>query len=131
MAKLSRKRLAREITNLLIARPERKSEILRQTAAYLVQNKQADSAHLLLDDIANELFERQGLLSAQVRSAFGLNQTSRSKIVDMLKTATGAKSIELKEIVEPELIGGAIISTSGLELDASVKRQLRQLAGGM
>ncbi len=131
MAKLSRQRVARELARLIVAHPERQHELLRQTAAYLIQNKQTSSAHLLISDIANELLKNQGLLSAEVCSAFGLNQASRSNIVDMLKKATGATNIELNEAVEPELIGGVIVRTPKLELDASVKRQLVQLAGGI
>lgn len=49
----------------------------------------------------------------------------------MLKKATGAQNVELSETVEPELIGGVVIRTPQLELDASVKRRLTQIAGGI
>jgi F-type H+-transporting ATPase subunit delta len=87
--------------------------------------------HLLLGDIADELLAAEGTLSADVRSAFALTSASRDSIVAMLKRETGANTVELNETVEPELIGGVIITTPQLALDASIKRQLTQLAGGM
>lgn len=131
MAKLSRRRVAKEVVRLLIAHPEQKDKLLKQVAAYLVQTKQARAAHLLIDDIATELLDVRGSLSAQVYSALDLPDATRDSVVIMLKKATGATSVELSEVVDPSLIGGIIIRTPQLELDASVKRQLTQLAGGM
>lgn len=131
MAKLSRRRVAREIVRLLVANPARKNQLLQQTAAYLVQTKQTHAAHLLINDIADELLALQGSLSADVRTAFGLTGATRASVVAMLQTATGAKTVELTETVDPLLIGGIVVRTPQLELDASIKRQLTQLAGGM
>jgi F0F1-type ATP synthase delta subunit len=131
MAKLSRRRVARELVRLLKEQSARKNELLKMTAAYLIQTKQASSAHLLLQDIADELLASQHQLSAEVRSAFGLSNATREGIVAMLKRETGAKTVELSEIVEPELIGGVVIRTPQAQLDASVKRQLTQLAQGI
>lgn len=131
MAKLSRRRVAREVVRLLVAQPERKHTLLQQVAAYLIQTKQANQAHLLLGDIADELLAAEGTLSADVRSAFALTSASRDSIIAMLKRETNAKTVELNATVEPELIGGVIITTPQLALDASIKRQLTQLAGGM
>lgn len=131
MAKIARRRLAREVVRLLNEQPARKTELLQQVAAYLIETKQAHQAHLLLADIADELLQTQGSLSADVSTAFGLSQGSRQAIIDLLTRATGAKTVELNEHRDTSLIGGVVVRTSQLELDASVKRQLTQLAGGM
>lgn len=131
MAKLSRRRIACEVVRLLVANPARKDELLRQVAAYLIQTKQASQSHLLLGDIADELLAAEGMLSAEVRSAFALSDASRDNIITMLKRETGATTVELNQKIEPGLIGGVIITTPQFALDASIKRQLTQLAGGM
>lgn len=130
MAKLSRRKVAREVVRLISEQPTRQKEILLQTAAYLLQTKQAASAHLLLSDIAEELLKTKGHLSADVYTAFGLGDSSRDHVVAMLKRKTGAQTVELQERVTPEMLGGIKVRTSQLELDASIKRQLTQLAGG-
>lgn len=130
MAKLSRRRVAREIVRLISEQPDRQKEILEQTAAYLLQTKQVASAHLLLSDIADELLKTQGHLSADVHTAFGLGDSTRQSVISMLKRKTGAQTVELQEHITPAMIGGITVRTSELELDASIKRQLTQLAGG-
>lgn len=131
MPKLSRRRIARELVRLMGEQPGRSAELIRQTAAHLVYTKQTAAAHLLVNDIADELFERRGELSADVQTAFGLTGATRDGIVAMLKRRTGATTVNINESTDPSLIGGVVISTPGLQLDASVKRQLAQLAGGM
>lgn len=131
MSKLSRRRIARELTRLLIAHPERRSILLQQVAAYLVHHKQVNQLHLLVNDIADELLAQQKHVSADVTTAFGLKINSREHVVAMLKKATGAQTVALTETVDPSLIGGIVVRTPQLELDASVKRQLTQLAGGI
>lgn len=131
MPKLSRRRIAAQIVQLIATNPARQTQILQQTAAYLVQSKKAGEAHLLMLDIAQVLQQTQGLATAEVQSAFGLTGATRDNIVSMLKQVTGANSVELSETVKPELVGGVVIRTPEFELDASVKRHLAQIAGGM
>jgi F0F1-type ATP synthase delta subunit len=131
MAAIARRRLARELVRLLSEQPERKQQLITQTAAYLLQTKQAHQLHLLINDIADELLASQHHLSADVRTAFGLSDATRQEIVAMLQKATGAQTVELHETTEPELLGGVIVRTPKAELDASVKRQITQLAGGI
>jgi F0F1-type ATP synthase delta subunit len=130
MVKIARRRLARELVRLLTQQPARKDELLRQTAAYLLHTKQAHQLHLLMNDVADELTVA-GHLTAEVQSALGLSDDSRQAIIVMLQQTTGAKTVELTETTAPELLGGVVVRTPRFELNASVKRHLMQLAGGM
>ncbi|MGH7196344.1 MAG: F0F1 ATP synthase subunit delta [Candidatus Saccharimonadales bacterium] len=130
MAKISRRRLARELVRVLKEQPERRRDIVRQTAAYLIDTKQSGQAHLLVNDIADELMQTDAHLAAEIRSAFPLTQNARQNITATLKQQTGAKTVELSEEIMPELLGGVVVRAPGYELDASVRRQLKQITGG-
>jgi F0F1-type ATP synthase delta subunit len=134
MAKIGRRRLARELVRLLNEQlneqPDRKSVLLQMTAAYLVQTKQVNQAHLLINDIAEEILSSAKHLNANAYSAFELTDGSRQQIVDLLKEATGASSVELQEQLKPELIGGVVLTTPTMQLDASVVTRIKQIAGG-
>ncbi len=131
MAKLSRRRVAREWTRLLIAQPQRHAELVQQMGAYLVVHKMTNQLHLLANDVADELLIQQKHVSADIITAFGLTTDSRENVADLLRRVTGAVTVALTESINPELLGGIVIRTPQLELDASVKRQLTQLAGGI
>lgn len=131
MPKIARRRLAREIVRIIAQKPSYASTLLRQVAAYLLQTRQASQSHLLVADIADELLRTKGVLSAEVTTAFGLSNATRQQLTDLLIKSTGATSVELNEQTDASLIGGVVVRTSQLELDASVKRQLMQMAGGI
>ncbi len=48
-------------------------------------------------------------------------------ISDIVKKRLGAMSLEIEEKIDPELIGGFVVTIDGLVLDASVKRELNEL----
>jgi F-type H+-transporting ATPase subunit delta len=79
-------------------------------------------------DIANELQDLKGQLVASVSSARPLSAAAKSAIMAKLKNQTGANTVELNEQLNPELIGGIVVRTPKYELDASVRRQLNQIA---
>ena len=64
--------------------------------------------------------------SGAAKTASPLNGDSRSKILaEVAKLHNG--EVELKEIVDPEILGGFIPRMDDREIDASIKRQLRTL----
>lgn len=125
---IGRRRLAREIVRLLGEQPENRAHIIQMVAGYLVATKRANQAHLLVQDIADELYISGKHVSADVYQAFPAGTETDEAITTLLKQATGALSVELRHHQDPSLIGGVVVRTPRLELDASVKTQLKQIA---
>lgn len=128
MPKISRRRLAETTVRLLREQPKRRAEILRGVAAYLIEHKQTKQFDLLIKDIARELQQSEGVLLAEVHSALPLSAASRAEISTYLQNATGAKSVELEESVDPTLLSGVIVRTADQELDTTARAKLKQLA---
>jgi F-type H+-transporting ATPase subunit delta len=131
MANISRRRLAREVVRLLSEQPARRADIVQQLAGYVIDQKKVNQFDLLVADIADEIYLQQGHLSAEVDHAFDLAAETRAAITNLLTKTTGARTVELQTTKEPSLLGGVIIRTPRLELDASVRRKLKAIAGGM
>jgi len=126
--KLSRRTIARVIAAKLLAEPSKRKHWLQVTAAYLVEQRQADDVDLLVNDIAHELFEQSGHLAVDVVSARKLSDAVRGEIQTMLQASTSAKHVELSEHIDASLLGGLVARTPDAELDLSVRTQLKQLA---
>ncbi len=60
---------------------------------------------------------------------FPLEDSARSELTRYLQYATGAKTVELNEQVEEELLAGTIVRTATEELDTSARSRLNQLRG--
>jgi ATP synthase F1 delta subunit len=127
MAKISRRALARIVADKLSAPSADGPAIMRGVAAFLVENRMTADADVLINDIADELFNRSGRLVVEVTSAHTLTEEARANLVRYLKDSTAANKVEVHETVNEHLIGGLIAKTPSAELDVSVRSRLRQL----
>jgi F0F1-type ATP synthase delta subunit len=127
MPKVSRRRLASTTVALLRQDPKNQRHILETLAAYLITHKQQKHIDLLLLDIASELKRTDAHLYAEVTSAFPLDASARKELTSYLQQTTSAKTIELDESVDPELLSGTIVRTAEQELDTTARTKLTKL----
>lgn len=130
MVKISRRRVARKIAQLLVEQPKNRAQLVRQIAAYLVDTKQARSVDLLIQDIADEMYLQYKHLTVEAVSAFSLDNATKKTITTLLTEATGAKSIDLSSRIDPALLGGVIVHTPRQQFDASVRRKVNLIGYG-
>ena len=63
---------------------------------------------------------------AEVRSAIPLSDDQRSRLAEALGKATG-KTVEVKVVVDPTVLGGVVAQVGDTVIDGSVKTKLAQL----
>ena len=127
MRSVSRRRLASTVVDLLRQNPKDRQHIVQTLAAYLIVHKQQKRADVLLLDIASELERVDAHLYAEVVSAFSLDAAARDELTNYLRRATDARTVELNEHVESDLLAGAVIRTASQELDTSARTKLNRL----
>ncbi len=71
--------------------------------------------------------EAQGVIDAQVSSAYPLNETQCQQLVEGLKKRFG-KDVTLSVKIDASLIGGVVIRAGDLVIDGSAAGQLTRLA---
>ncbi len=62
-----------------------------------------------------------------ITTAVPMPEAEIKAIIDIVKKRLGAMTLEIEQKIDPELIGGFIVTIDGLVLDASVKRELNEL----
>lgn len=72
------------------------------------------------------LDEEQGIIEAQVRTAFPLDEAGAQPLVAKLERLTG-KKIRLQLQQDPSLIGGVVVRVGDTVYDGSVRQQLTAL----
>ncbi|MFM2113676.1 MAG: synthase subunit delta [Actinomycetota bacterium] len=84
----------------------------------------------LLPEVADALVKRASsekqLEVAEVRSAVSLNDTQKSRLAEVLSKATG-KKLNLKVVVDPNVIGGIVATVGDEVIDDSVRTRLDQV----
>lgn len=84
----------------------------------------------LLADIANAFIEayktHKNITTATVTTAIALTDPQKKAVVSLLNSQ-GKENVELKEIVNNEIIGGMILRVGDKQVDESIKRKLSNL----
>lgn len=95
---------------------------LRDVAAYLVATGRTREQELMIRDIEATLADR-GIVIADVASAYPLDQAITAHIAAL----TGAKSVALRQTVDPDLLGGIRIDVPGKRFDGTIAHKLTAL----
>lgn len=119
--RLSRRKIATYTADQLLAGVS-KRDVLRSVAAYLVDAKRTRELTLLVRDIEDVLAER-GHIVADVASAHPLNETLKAEI----KKLVGGSTLQLRELVESDLLGGVRVDVPGRRFDSTIRHKLTAL----
>lgn len=126
MAKrLSRRALATYIADEWVSGVDR-TKLVRQLAAYLVESRRTDEVVLITRDIEAALAER-GQVLARVTSANPLGAQLKDQLSKQIASSQGAKSVEIDETIDTDVLGGVKVELPGYELDATLRKRLRAL----
>lgn len=105
------------------------SKIDKVTFAYitLITNKKREK---YLAEIANEFIaqynQKKNILKAVITSANGIDETTRKKIMELVKTGSTSEVV-IEEKINKDIIGGVIIRVGDKQIDASIARKLNEL----
>ncbi len=92
----------------------------------LTQNNDLKLANEIYGQITDIYNEQEGILDAQVFSAKVLGK-KENVVKQQIKSETGAKEINLENIVDKNILGGMIIKYGDKILDMSLKARLEEL----
>lgn len=80
----------------------------------------------IAEDFLNLVNEKQGIISAKIRTAVDLSESEKKSLSEKLKQYTG-KNITASYSVDPSIKGGFVAQIDDKIIDASISRQLELL----
>ena len=107
-----------------------KSEIDSIAASFaklLAKNNRLKMAPAIIEKFGNIWNRENGILEAEVESAYPLNDEISGKITKEIKEKYGAKEVILNNKINKDIKGGIIIKIGDEVTDSSVKKQLKML----
>jgi F-type H+-transporting ATPase subunit delta len=122
LATTSRRRLARTIAEQLTLRP-----ILRNFLCLLADHRRLDQLGPIADQYQKLLDQRLGRVRATVTSATPLSAAQGDAVLAALAQQTG-RTVLATQRVDPQLLGGVVVSVEGTVYDGSLRTQLEALA---
>jgi F-type H+-transporting ATPase subunit delta len=92
---------------------------------FLVESGRGRELPRIADELARVVAERRQHALAEVRTAVPLDEERRRRLAEALQHATG-KSLELKAIVDPTVLGGVVANVGDEVFDGSIRTRLAQ-----
>lgn len=128
MAKLIYQQLAQALYQSVdgLAESER-SVVLEKFAQYFSQAGLLTSWPIIAENYRQYANRQQKIVTAEVTSARPLGSEQLDQLSTELAQSIGAKKIIIETKIDPSLLGGIIIRLPDRLLDASYRRQLRDL----
>ena len=123
--RLSRRKITNYIAGEIAAGKDVKL-LVRQLAAFLIDNRRTKEVELIVRDIEHGL-KNEGIILARVTSAFDLATATQTAITQLIKEQTNARTIELRQFIDPKVLGGVKIDLPGLQMDTTIARRLTTL----
>jgi len=120
--KLSRRQIAAYVAEQHLAGVD----VTRQVAAYLVDTKRTRELELLVRDVESELLARN-VVVANVASARALTDTIKRSVKQFVSDQYSGATVQLRESVDPTLLGGVKIKTPDAEIDRTLRRRLTNI----
>jgi F-type H+-transporting ATPase subunit delta len=102
---------------------ERASPTTIHLLELVVEQGRARQLDVIAQRVSELAAERRRSVVAEVRSAIELSEEERRRLADVLARATG-KHVELKVIVDPEVIGGVVARVGDQVFDGTVRSRL-------
>jgi F-type H+-transporting ATPase subunit delta len=92
--------------------------------SFIVQQGRARDLPKIVDSLVQLAAEERSKAVAEVRTAVSLDEQQREKLKDAIVRATG-KQVELKVIVDSNVIGGLLVRVGDQIFDGTVRRRLQ------
>lgn len=93
----------------------------------LVVQKRESILHLICEQFVVIYNEMHKIAKVELKTATSLNEATKTKILQTIKSTYQLSEIELTESVDTELIGGLVLRIGDKQLDASIKGQLKNI----
>lgn len=92
----------------------------------IIKNKRLQYLPVILQAVLARFDALQGVVEAKIETAFPLNKTQTTALEKEISKITGEKA-RITVDVNPDLIGGLVITIGSKRIDGSIKRRLELL----
>lgn len=102
------------------------SERMRNFLELLIHNQRETYLDLIHDEFVNIRTEAEGRIQVTVTTAHALSEEDKARLCERLEMALN-RPVQLTEMVDQHMLGGARIEAAGHVLDGTIRARLSEL----
>ena len=93
----------------------------------ILDNRREHLLREIFEQFVRAYKKQKGILETEVITAVEMDKSTLSSISNYIKTATGSKEVEIKNTVDPKIIGGFALKYHDKLIDATILNKIEQL----
>ena len=105
---------------------DRVSPLTQHVLDFVVAQGRARELGSIVEELATLAADQRSRVLGEVRSAVPLDEEQRKRLNETLSKATG-KTVDVKVIVDPSVVGGIYAKVGDQVIDATVRKRLQDL----
>ncbi len=126
--KFKSKQYAEALYELLEFAPEEKtSEVLEKFVETMFENGDFGKMDEILEIFGKEWDRKEGVVGAKIVTAYEISEEAVEVLREYIISRTGASRVDVRNEIDEEILGGAIVEYEDKVLDASLKKDIKEL----
>jgi len=104
----------------------RASPVTVSLVSFVVAAGRGRNLSEIIDKLVAKAAEERMEAVAEIRTAYPLDEATRTRLAQALNRATG-KRVSIKEVIDPTVLGGATATIGDTVIDGTIRHRLEQL----
>ncbi len=96
----------------------------------LVKNRRLNALPGIINEFDHEIARRSGQIGVSVTTAHKMSAAQRKSVEKKVSEALSA-DVKMEEVVDPEILGGMVVTVGSYMIDDSVRRKLERLSSAL
>ncbi|CBL92415.1 MULTISPECIES: ATP synthase F1 subunit delta [Leuconostoc] len=113
--------------NLLQTLTNGASESIQNLVKLLVYNNRLNILSQVVDAFGDRYNEANGIVDVTATTAVTLDETRLDKLAAIFASKTGAKHVNLKNVVDESILGGVILKSQSTLIDGSLQTKIAKM----
>ena len=103
------------------------SEPIQNLVKLLVYNNRLNILSQVVDAFGDRYNEANGIVDVTATTAVTLDETRLDKLAAIFASKTGAKHVNLKNVVDESILGGVILKSQSTLIDGSLQTKIAKM----
>ena len=103
------------------------AESIQNLVKLLVRNDRIDILSLVIDQFVNHYNEAKGIVDVKATTAVALDDQRLDKLATVFATKTGAKQVNIENVVDSSILGGVILQSQSILIDGSLQTKIAKM----
>ena len=103
------------------------AESIQNLIQLLARNDRFDILSMVIDQFVSHYNEVKGIVDVKVTTAVALDDQRLDKLANVFAAKTGAKQVNIENVVDNSILGGVILQSQSILIDGSLQTKIAKM----